>query len=151
MENKYQAMLKEQNEKCDPSPFEDKLRSHYSQYYSSKVKSREQQAEQAGDSLSRFKYSGKNDFINSQENGDNTFNRVNSNYVYERAKKNQMEKQKYIDENIDKFTNKERPEITSYFNHYINNADGKSQLITQYENEEKKKDINYQQYKKDSS
>ena len=149
MEDKYQSMLKERNEQFAPAPFEDKLRSHYSQYYGNKVKSREQQAEQAGDSLSRFKYNGKNDFINSQENGDNTFDRVNSNYLYERAKKNQMEKQKYIEENIDKFTNKERPEITSYFTHYINNADGKSQLITQYENEEKKKDMDYQQYRKD--
>ena len=84
MEDKYQSMLKERNEQFAPAPFEDKLRSHYSQYYGNKVKSREQQAEQAGDSLSRFKYNGQNDFINSQENGDNTFNRANSTYLYER-------------------------------------------------------------------
>ena len=148
MEEKYLSFKKQKND--DPiSPFEDKLRSHYSNYYNSKVKNREMQSQQVMDSLSRFKYNGKNEFITNQENSCNSFNNVNSNYLYERAKKNQAERDKIIQDNIEKFKNKERPEITAYFNHYINNSDGqKSFLLTQYENEQKQQVENYKNYKR---
>lgn len=149
MEEKYLALKNQKNDDPIP-PFEDKLRSHYSNYYNTKVKNREIQSQQAMDSLSKFNYNGKDEFITNQENSNNTFNNVNSNYLYERAKKNREEKDKIIQDNIEKFKNKERPEITAYFNHYINNVNGqKSSLINNYENEQKQQLENYKKYKKD--
>ena len=61
------------------------------------------------------------DFINQRENEQNPMLQVNSNYVYERVKRNQQLNQDMIDKNREQFVGINRPDVDDYYNKPILN------------------------------
>lgn len=132
------------------TPFEDKMKNRSQQAIQSKVRSREAQSALAGDALTHFNSQAKNNFILQQENNSNPLNDQNNNYLYERALQKQAAREKLINANIDKFKSNERPEITSYYKHYVDKEQpDNNRLFTDYQNNENRKTQEYQQYKND--
>ena len=100
--------------------FQDKYKSYNERYINSKIKEREKNSNEVSNLLNSYNNNDKERLIRENENGLNPMNANNYN-DYERFRKNYNKKQEYINNNLDKFLNKERPEITDYYNAYINN------------------------------
>jgi hypothetical protein len=100
--------------------FQDKYKSYNERYINSKIKEREKNSAEVSNLLNSYNNNDKERLIRENENGLNPLNSNNYN-DYERFRKNYNKKQEYINNNLDKFLNKERPEITDYYNAYVNN------------------------------
>lgn len=102
-------------------PYLDKYKEYNQKIINDKIKNREDNINNIKDKFKDQYMQSKNNYIDKLENCDNFMNSVNTNYLYEKAKKNQELNQKIIDKNKHKFISEERPEIQSYYDHYINN------------------------------
>jgi hypothetical protein len=100
--------------------FQDKYKSYNEKYINSKIKEREKNSKEVSNLLNSYNNNDKERLIRENENGLNPMNANNYN-DYERFRKNYNLKQEYINNNLDKFMNKERPEISAYYNAYVNN------------------------------
>ena len=64
--------------------------------------------------MNKYKYNDKDRLIYENENSRNLLNERNGNYLYDKFRDKYEQKEKMINDNINKFTNKERPEISAY-------------------------------------
>lgn len=154
--NQYLASIKRNqfDDNSQPVPaFEDKMKSYTQNYINKIINSREAQSQQVRDSLPRFEYSEKDAYINKCENGVNSFNKFNNNYDYERAKRAQEEKEKLFTTYKDRYVNRTRPEIESYFAHYVDGKNGTGADIglmnRNYEAAQKEKEEQFRIYQRD--
>ena len=116
----------EENRNDIPTPiFEDKYKKYNQDYINNKIAQREANQKEVEDSLNKYRSRDKERFIRENENSINFLNNPNGNYLYDKFRNQYEEKERMIKDNIDKFQNRERPEITSYFNHYVNNPNYK--------------------------
>ena len=116
----------EENRNDMPTPvFEDKYKRYNQDYINNKIAQREANQKEVEDSLNKYRNRDKERFIRENENSINFLNNPNGNYLYDKFRNKYEEKERMINDNIDKFQNRERPEITSYFNHYVNNPNYK--------------------------
>ena len=116
----------EENRNDIPTPiFEDKYKKYNQDYINNKIAQREANQKEVEDSLNKYRNRDKEKFIRENENSINFLNNPNGNYLYDKFRNQYEEKERMIKDNIDKFQNRERPEITSYFNHYVNNPNYK--------------------------
>ena len=116
----------EENRNDIPTPvFEDKYKRYNQDYINNKIAQREANQKEVEDSLNKYRNRDKEKFIRENENSINFLNNPNGNYLYDKFRNKYEEKERMINDNIDKFQNRERPEITSYFNHYVNNPNYK--------------------------
>ncbi len=116
----------EENRNDIPTPIlEDKYKKYNQDYINNKIAQREANQKEVEDSLNKYRSRDKERFIRENENSINFLNNPNGNYLYDKFRNQYEEKERMIKDNIDKFQNRERPEITSYFNHYVNNPNYK--------------------------
>ena len=128
------------------APFEDKYKSYDLNLINGKIKKREENRNEVANVMNKYKYNEKDKLIYDNENSRNLLNERNGNYLYDKFRDKYEQKEKMINENINKFTNKERPEISAYFNNYVDNKNYKNNL--EY-GEYKKKQEDLDQYRKD--
>lgn len=126
--------------------FEDKYKNYSQNLIREKVRQREKNIKEIFNNLEKLnELSDKDKLIRQNENSINPLYGDNHNYLYEKFRTNYERKQKLIKDNFNKFQNFERPEITNYYNNYVNNPKYKS--IDYGEYKPKIYDIN--NYKKD--
>jgi hypothetical protein len=97
----------------------DNLRGMTQKYYDDRVKQRQLNQLEAANNLDAFTNKEKENLIRINENSNNYLR--NPDYKLINFHNKFDEKERYINDNIDKFQNKERPEIQAYFNAYVNN------------------------------
>ena len=97
----------------------DHLRGITQKYYDDRVKQRQLNQLEAANNLDAFTNREKENLIRINENSNNILR--NPDYKLINFHNKFDEKERYINDNIDKFKNKERPEIQAYFNAYVNN------------------------------
>ena len=137
-----------QNNNNVPALFEDKNKLYTEKKIKEKINERQKNIIEAYHSLEKCQENNKKDkLINENENAPNPLFQINHNYLYENFRMKYAQKQKYIKENYNKFKNNERPEITKYFNNYINNPNYKAKEYGEY----KPKKFDIENYKKDLS
>ena len=130
------------------APFEDKYKSYDLNLINGKIKKREENRNEVANVMNKYKYNEKDKLIYDNENSRNFLNESNGNYLYDKKRDKYEQKEKMINDNINKFSNKERPEISAYFNNYVNNPDYKNNL--EY-GEYKKKQTNFIEIKNNDS
>jgi len=101
----------------------DNLRGISQKYYDERVKQRQLNQLEAANNLNAFENREKENLIRINENSNNILR--NPDYKLINFHNKFDEKERYINDNIDKFTNKERPEIQAYYNAYVNNPNYK--------------------------
>ena len=117
-------MLKQSN---TPNFFEDKYKNYSENLIKEKVRQREKNIKEIYNNLEKWnELSDKDKLIKQNENSINPLYQDNHNYLYEKFRTNYERKQQLIKDNFNKFQNFERPEITTYYNNYINNPKYKS-------------------------
>lgn len=97
----------------------DHLRGISQKYYDDRVKQRQLNQLEAANNLDAFTNREKENLIRINENSNNILR--NPDYKLINFHNKFDEKERYINDNIDKFKNKERPEIQAYYNAYVNN------------------------------
>lgn len=111
-----------------PAPFEDKYKAYDLNLINGKIRQREENRNEVANVMNKYKYNDKDRLIYENENSRNLLNERNGNYLYDKFRDKYEQKEKMINDNINKFTNKERPEISAYFNNYVNNPNYKNNL-----------------------
>ena len=129
-----------------PAPFEDKYKAYDLNLINGKIRQREENRNEVANVMNKYKYKDKDRLIYENENSRNLLNERNGNYLYDKFRDKYEQKERMINDNINKFTNKERPEISAYFNNYVNNPNYKNNL--EY-GEYRKKQEDLDQYRND--
>ena len=136
------------NKRSVPEIFEDKNKYYSEKIIKDKLDQREKYINEAYHTLEKCQeLNMKEKLIKENENAPNPLLQKNNNYLYENFRTKYAQKQKYMRDNYKKFQNKERPEITNYFNKYINNPNYKAKEYGEY----KPKIFDIENYKKDLS
>ena len=105
-----------------PAVFEDKYKNYNQNLINEKIKQREKNINKIYNDLEHWNImNDKEKLIKENENSVNPLYKDNHNYLYEKFRTNYERKQKIINDNYNKFQNLERPEITNYYNNYVNN------------------------------
>ena len=131
-----------------PVLFEDKNKYYTEKIIKEKLNNRQKKIIEAYHTLEKCQeLNTKEKLIKENENAPNPLYKYQHNYSYENFRAKYAQKQKYIKDNYNKYLNKERPEITKYFNNYINNPNYKAKEYGEY----KPKIIDVENYKKDLS
>ena len=126
--------------------FEDKNKYYDENRIKKKLNQREKNILEVYHTLEKCQQSNlKDKLIKENESAPNPLLQHNYNYLYENFRTKYAQKQQYIKENYNKFVNKERPEITQYFNNYINNPNYRPREYGEY----KPKVLDIDNYKKD--
>ena len=136
------------NKRSIPEIFEDKNKYYAQKIIKDKLDEREKKINEAYHNLEKCQeLNMKEKLIKENENAPNPLLQKNNNYLYENFRTKYAQKQKYMKDNYKKFQNSERPEITNYFNKYINDPNYKAKEYGEY----KPKIIDIENYKKDLS
>ena len=136
----------ELNKKSIPGFFEDKYQNYSQNLIKEKVRQREKNINEIYNNLEKWnEFNDKDRLIKENENSINPLYQNNHNYLYEKFRTNYEKKQKLINDNFNKFQNLERPEVTDYFNNYINNPKYKAIGYGEY----KPRQYNIDDYRKD--
>ena len=136
------------NKRSVPEIFEDKNKYYAEKIIKDKLDERERYINETYHTLEKCQeLNMKEKLIKENENAPNPLLQKNNNYLYENFRTKYAQKQKYMRDNYKKFQNKERPEITNYFNKYINNPNYKAKEYGEY----KPKIFDIENYKKDLS
>ena len=131
-----------------PALLEDKNKYYTEKMIKEKLNNRQKKIIEAYRTLEKCQeLNTKEKLIKENENAPNPLYKYQHNYSYENFRAKYAQKQKYIKDNYNKYLNKERPEITKYFNNYINNPNYKAKEYGEY----KPKIIDVENYKKDLS
>ena len=134
------------NKKTIPGVFEDKNKYYTEKIIKDKLNQREKNIIEAYHTLEKCQeLNMKDKLIRENENAPNPLFKQNHNYLYENFRTKYAQKQKYMKDNYNKFKNEERPEITKYFNKYINNPNYKAKEYGEY----RPKIIDIENYKKE--
>ena len=142
---KYELAYKNYN---TSALFEDKNKTYTQNKLKERLRKQEKKIKEAYNTLEKCQeYNNKDKLIQENENAPNTLNKYNRNYLYEKFKVKYDKKQQYIKENYYKYQNDERPEITNYFNKYINNPNYKAKEYGEY----KPRKFSVEKYKQDLS
>jgi hypothetical protein len=124
--NDMRDMRQNEEEKENTNALIDKNRNYNMDLIDEKRRQRERNQNNAYQNLAKIKagMSNKDKLIQQNENSRNPLNEGYPDYQYQKFQDEYARRQKMINENINKYypnMNKERPEISSYYNNYVNN------------------------------
>ena len=126
--------------------FEDKNRYYKENRIREKLNERQKNINEVYHTLEKCQQlNPKDKLIKEYENAPIPLYQNQHNYLYENFRTKYAQKQKYMRDNYNKFVNNERPEISKYFNNYINNPNYKPKEYGEY----KPKKFDVENYKKD--